>query len=160
MTRPARYSLDGRKYPVRATHVWQDIRVFAVPGSQSGYCASSKRVPVFLDGDTVPIHDLFPITGVGAACGIYPGTSGADRQRAAAWFGLHQFNADRRRGFGKANPGMKHCLPLAPSVAADSPDLRGSAAVTWDWREHLIEVNGYNEALLAGAEKIPSWRSA
>jgi len=104
---------------------------------------------VFLDGDTVP-HPAFladhrrlarPRTFV-------QGHRALIEQAGATFFGLGEFNSDRRRALLRGQlRGLKHAYRWPWSSCRARADLRGVRGCNLAiWRDDLIKVNGYNEA--------------
>src|SRR3954468_11732390 len=103
---------------------------------------------VFLDGDTLP-HPRFVADhrALRRAGRFIQGHRALVKQNAAAYFGLGQFCADRRRAFfSRQLSGWKHAYrwpwPLA-KPRADLAGIRGCNLAIW--RTDLVRVNGYNE---------------
>jgi hypothetical protein len=106
---------------------------------------------VFLDGDTVP-HPRFVSDHrlLASANFFVQGHRALIQKRAAAWFGLGQFGAERRRALLTGQlEGLKHAYRWPRPLRKVRRDLRGIRGCNLGiWREHLVRVNGYNEAFV------------
>jgi GT2 family glycosyltransferase len=141
----------GRQ-PFRCEHVWQEQDGFRRSRilNQTIARAQSKHL-VFLDGDTVP-HPLFlsdhrDLVKEGF---FVQGHRALIEQKAARYFGLGLFPADRRRAFWRGQlRGLKHAYRWPVPLKRRRDDLRGirgcNLAIS---RSDLIRVNGYNEAFV------------
>jgi glycosyltransferase involved in cell wall biosynthesis len=110
---------------------------------------SNCQYLVFLDGDTLPhprfVSDHRCLAGRDA---FVQGHRALVNQRAAAWFGIEDFNAERSRAFWSGQiQGFKHAFRWPRPFRRARSDLRGVRGCNLAiWREHLLKVNGYNEA--------------
>lgn len=137
---------------MRCAHVRQEHQGFrrARILNQAIARASSKYV-VFLDGDTIP-HPQFISDHKRLACSdaFVQGHRALVKQQASAWFGSHAFNAERRRALWTGQvQGLKHAYRWPQRLKSRRRDLRGVRGCNLGiWREHLLKVNGYNEAFV------------
>ena len=130
-------------------HVWQEHTAFrrarilnlAIARATGDYL-------VFQDGDTIP-HPAFVADHLRLAQrGTFiQGHRALIEQDAAAYFGLGNFAADRRRAlWTRQLSGLKHAYRWPWPVRRYRADLRGIRGCNLGiWREDLIKVNGYNE---------------
>ena len=142
----------AQAYSHATAHVWQEHQGFrrarilnqAIARAQSQYL-------IFLDGDTVP-HPRFIADHrqLASANAFVQGHRALTRQAAAAWFGLGKFNADRRRAVWRGQiKGIKHAFRWPLPLRALRHDLRGVRGCNLGiWRDHLVRINGYNEAFI------------
>lgn len=140
----------GQTFPT--AHVWQKHEGFlrarilnqAIARARSDYL-------VFLDGDTVP-HPRFVSDHRRLANKpvFVQGHRALLRQKASSWFCLGDFRADRRRAMWQGQlEGLKHAYRWPRPLAKVRTDLRGVRGCNLGiWREHLLKVNGYNEAFV------------
>ncbi len=133
-------------------HVWQEHLGFRRARILNQAIArATSRYLVFLDADTVPhpefIADHRQLASKDA---FIQGHRALTRQGAAAWFGLGEFSKDRRRAFWRGQlQGIKHAFRWPRPLRRVRRDLRGVRGCNLGiWREHLIQVNGYNEAFV------------
>lgn len=137
---------------MRSAHVRQEHQGFrrARILNQAIARASSKYL-VFLDGDTIP-HPRFISDHKRLACSdaFVQGHRALVKQQASAWFGSHAFNAERRRALWTGQvQGLKHAYRWPQPLKSTRRDLRGVRGCNLGiWREHLLNVNGYNEAFV------------
>jgi glycosyltransferase involved in cell wall biosynthesis len=131
------------------THVWQEHQGFRRARILNQAIAQAKSpYLVFLDGDTVPhpqfVADHRRLARPGA---FIQGHRALTRQKAAAWFGLNGFATDRRRALLQLQlQGIKHAYRWPRPWQRTRSDLRGVRGCNLAiWREHLVQVNGYNE---------------
>ena len=141
----------GRQ-PIAAHHVTQQHEGFrrsrilnqAIAKSNSDYL-------VFLDGDTVP-HPKFISDHRGLARpGVFiQGHRALIEKRAAAWFGRNDFNSDRRRAVCQWQiSGLRNAFRWPRPSRRHRRDLHGIRGCNLGiWREHLVQINGYNEAFV------------
>ena len=112
---------------------------------------SNSDYLVFLDGDTVP-HPKFIFDHRGLAQpGVFiQGHRALIEKRAAAWFGRNDFNSDRRRALWQWQiSGLKNAFRWPRPWLRHRQDLHGIRGCNLGiWREHLVQVNGYNEAFV------------
>jgi glycosyltransferase involved in cell wall biosynthesis len=137
---------------VAAHHVTQQHQGFrrarilnqAIASAHSDYL-------VFLDGDTIP-HPKFVSDHRRLAQPrvFIQGHRALIEKRAAAWFGLNHFNSDRRRALRQCQiRGLKNAFRWPRPWRRHRPDLHGIRGCNLGiWREHLLQVNGYNEAFV------------
>jgi GT2 family glycosyltransferase len=140
----------GQSFPT--AHLWQKHEGFrrARILNQAIARATSKYL-VFLDGDTVP-HPRF-ITDhreLANETGFVQGHRALLRRKAASWFGLGDFRADRRRAVWQGQvEGLKHAYRWPRPLTKVRTDLRGIRGCNLGiWRDDLLKVNGYNEAFV------------
>jgi glycosyltransferase involved in cell wall biosynthesis len=132
------------------TRVWQEHTGFrrarilnlAIARAASDYL-------VFQDGDTIP-HPAFIADHLRLAqrSTFVQGHRALIEQAGAAFFGLGDFAADRRRAlFSRQLNGLKHAYRWPWPIRRYRTDLRGIRGCNLGiWREDLVKVNGYNEA--------------
>ena len=112
---------------------------------------ASKEYLVFLDGDTVP-HPRFveDHRGLGRPRIFVQGHRALIEKRAASFFGLGKFSADRRRALLRGQlRGLKHAYRWPRPLCRQRGDLRGIRGCNLAiWREDLVRVNGYNEEFI------------
>lgn len=134
---------------VPAHHVWQEHQAFrrARILNQAIAKATAEYV-VFLDGDTLPhpqfIQDHRQLAQAGA---FVQGHRALVGQKAAAWFGRNAFAIDRRKALLQGQlSGIKHAFRWPRPWRRPRRDLHGVRGCNLGlWREHLVQVNGYNE---------------
>lgn len=141
----------GKSFPT--AHVWQKHEGFrrARILNQAIARATSEYL-VFLDGDTVP-HPRFVSDHRQLAnkAVFVQGHRALLREQAASWFCLGgDFRGDRRRAMWQGQlEGLKHAYRWPRPLAKRRTDLRGVRGCNLGiWREHLLKVNGYNEAFV------------
>ena len=140
----------GQGFPT--AHVWQKHEGFrrARILNQAIARATSEYL-VFLDGDTVPHPEFVSDHRQLANQTVFvQGHRALLRQKAAAWFCLGDFRRDRRRAIWQGQlEGLKHAYRWPRPLAKVRTDLRGVRGCNLGiWREHLLKVNGYNEAFV------------
>jgi cellulose synthase/poly-beta-1,6-N-acetylglucosamine synthase-like glycosyltransferase len=138
--------------PVPCAHVWQEHQGFRRSRILNQAIARAKSLYlVFLDGDTVP-HPEFVLDHrrLSRTDAFVQGHRALVKQKASSWFGLQAFAADRRRAFWSGQlQGIKHAYRWPQPLRRTRHDLRGVRGCNMAvWREHLIRVNGYNEAFV------------
>jgi glycosyltransferase involved in cell wall biosynthesis len=140
------------KHSITSAHLWQEHQGFRRARVLNQAIAKAKSdYLVFLDGDTVPhpkfISDHRQLAQTQA---FVQGHRALLKQSGSAWFGLHEFNADRRRAFWRGElQGIKQAFRWPCPWRTVRHDLRGVRGCNLAiWREHLIRVNGYNEAFV------------
>lgn len=140
------------KKTYRTAHVWQKKEGFRRARILNQAIATARgSYLVFLDGDTIPhpvfLEDHLRLARQGA---FVQGHRALINQEAAGWFGLRDFNADRRRTLWHGQlQGIKHAYRWPCPLRRVRHDLRGVRGCNLGiWREHLIQVNGYNEAFV------------
>ena len=140
----------GQSFPT--AHVWQKHEGFrrARILNQAIARATSQYL-VFLDGDTVP-HPRFIADHRQLANKtlFVQGHRALLQQKGASWFGLGDFRVDRRRALWRGQvEGLKHAYRWPRPLAKVRTDLRGVRGCNLAiWRDHLLKVNGYNEAFV------------
>lgn len=136
----------------RTGHVWQKNEGFrrarilnqAIARARSDYL-------VFLDGDTLPHLRFLTDHQTLAAEGFFvQGHRALIGQRAAEWFGKNDFAADRFRALRRGQlSGWKHAFHWPRPLRHVRNDLNGIRGCNLGiWRDHLVCVNGYNEAFI------------
>jgi glycosyltransferase involved in cell wall biosynthesis len=135
-----------------AVHIWQKHDGFRRSRILNQAIAGAKsRYLVFLDGDTVP-HPNFVADHRQLARGdcFVQGHRALVGQEAAAWFGSGDFYAERRRAvWCRQVDGLKNTYRWPWPMAKVRTDLRGVRGCNLAiWRDHLLRVNGYNEAFV------------
>jgi len=142
----------SRTAPCRCEHVWQQKNGFrrsrilnrALASAQSDYI-------LFLDGDSIPhprfVADHRRLSRAGA---FVQGHRALVEQRAALFFGLGSFTADRWRALRQRQMrGLKHAFRWPWPLKRIRTDLRGVRGCNLAiWRADLLAVNGYNEAFI------------
>ena len=141
---------DGQSLP--AQHVWQEHAGFRRSRILNQTIAQARsEYLVFLDGDSLP-HPRFVADHrqLASMSSFIQGHRALIEQRAAAWFGLSSFEQDRRRALWQGQlRGLKHAYRWPRPLAKTRVDLRGVRGCNLGiWREHLLKVNGYNEAFV------------
>jgi len=135
-----------------AAHIWQEHQGFRRARILNQAIARAKsEYLVFLDGDTLPHPDFISDHRKLAQPGVFiQGHRALINQKAAAWFGLHEFRLDRSRAFWQGQlQGMKNVFRWPCPWRTIRRDLRGVRGCNLGiWREHLIQINGYNEAFV------------
>ncbi len=138
------------KQAFACSRVWQEHAGFrrarilnlAIARAASAYL-------VFQDGDTIPhpgfVADHLRLARAGA---FVQGHRALIEQAGASFFGMGEFAADRRRALmGGQLRGLKHAYRWPWPARRYRADLKGIRGCNLGiWREHLIKVNGYNEA--------------
>jgi glycosyltransferase involved in cell wall biosynthesis len=136
-------------FPGCGTHVWQEHQGFrrarilnqAIAQSESQYL-------VFLDGDTVPHPEFVADHRRLARSGTFiQGHRALVKKKGADWFGSGDFARERRRAlFQWQLQGIKHAYRWPRAWQRRRRDLRGIRGCNLAiWRDHLVQVNGYNE---------------
>jgi glycosyltransferase involved in cell wall biosynthesis len=133
-------------------HVWQEHQGFRRARILNQAIARAKsEYLVFLDGDTVPHPNFVSDHRLLARPDAFiQGHRALIDRNAAAWFGLQEFKADRRRAFWHGQiVGLKNAWRWPLPWRVTRQDLRGVRGCNLGiWREHLLKVNGYNEAFV------------
>jgi glycosyltransferase involved in cell wall biosynthesis len=148
----ALFQVWAAKQAFKTAHVWQEHQGFrrARVLNQAIARAGSDYL-VFLDGDTLP-HPQFIADHREAAVrdAFLQGHRALLRKRGASWFGLGEFEPDRRRALWLGQiQGLKHAFRWPRALVRTRPDLRGIRGCNLGiWREDLVRVNGYNEAFV------------
>lgn len=142
----------GASGSIPHTHVWQEHHGFRRAGILNQAIArSTSKYLVFLDGDTLP-HPQFisDHRRLARADAFVQGHRALVKKEASTWFGLREFNADRKRAFWRAQlQGLKHACRWPRPLRRSRRDLRGVRGCNLAiWRDHLLKVNGYNEAFV------------
>jgi len=133
-------------------HLWQKNEGFrrsrilnqAIARAQSGYL-------VFLDGDSVPHPRFIADHRELAQHGWFvQGHRALIEQRAAVFFGLGDFSADRRRALLQWQiSGLKNAFSWPRPLRRNRADLHGIRGCNLAiWRDDLVRVNGYNESFV------------
>jgi glycosyltransferase involved in cell wall biosynthesis len=140
----------GKSYPT--VHVWQKNEGFRRARILNQAIARTRGdYLVFQDGDTIPhprfVEDHLKLARPDA---FVQGHRALIKQQAAGWFGLRDFNADRRRALWQGQlQGIKHAYRWPRPWRRVRHDLRGVRGCNLGiWRKHLVQVNGYNEAFV------------
>ncbi len=138
--------------PRRAEHVWQPQEGYRRARILNQAIARTRGdYVVFLDGDIVP-HPQFIAdhARLGRPGAFIQGHRVLVKKQASAWFGLGEFERDRRRAFWQGQlEGLKHVFRWPRSLVRARADLRGVRGCNLGiWREDLVRVNGYNEAFV------------
>ena len=136
----------------RTKHVWQERAGFRRARILNlAIAQASESYLVFLDGDTVP-HPCFVSDHcrLAAPSRFVQGHRALIGKQAAAWFGLGDFAADRRRAvFTGHLRGLKHAYRWPWPSRRHRADLRGIRGCNLAiWHDQLAKVNGYNEAFV------------
>ena len=138
--------------PWRAVHVRQEHQGFRRARILNQAIAQAKSpYLVFLDGDTLPHPRFLSDHRLLARPGFFvQGHRALIQREAAGWFGLKEFKVERRRALWRGQiRGLKHAYRWPRPLATTRSDLRGVRGCNLAiWREHLLQVNGYNEAFL------------
>ena len=133
-------------------HVWQEHLGFRRAGILNQAIARAKsQYLVFLDGDTIPHPDFIADhRRLARPAAFIQGHRALVGHRAAAWFGLGSPGADRWRALSSLQVrGLKHTFRWPHPLIRVRADLRGVRGCNLGiWREHLVQVNGYNEAFV------------
>ena len=140
------------KQSCRCEHVWQEHEGFrrsrilnqAIARAQGDYL-------VFLDSDTVPHPRFLADHRQMAEVGWFvQGHRALIEERAARFFGLGDFRADRRRALLQWQlSGVKHAFRWPCPLRRVRTDLRGIRGCNLGiWRDDLVRINGYNEAFV------------
>lgn len=134
------------------SHLWQEHQGFrrARILNQAIALAKSEYL-VFLDGDTLPHPDFVSDhRALARSEAFVQGHRALVGRRASAWFGLGPFNSDRRRACWRGQlQGLKHAYRWPWPWPRARRDLRGVRGCNLAiWREHLLQINGYNEAFV------------
>ena len=133
----------------RAAHLWQPHEGFRrAQILNRSIAAATGDCLVFLDGDTVPHPEFIADHRRLARRGFFvQGHRALIGQKAAVWFGLNDFAADRRRAiFSGQVSGLKNAFRWPFALCAVREHLRGIRGCNLAvWREDLIRSNGYNE---------------
>jgi glycosyltransferase involved in cell wall biosynthesis len=140
------------RHPISSAHLWQEHQGFRRARILNEAIAKARsEYLVFLDGDTVPhpefISDHRRLLRKQA---FIQGHRALLKQHGAAWFGLHEFKTDRRRALWRGQlQGIKQAYRWPRPWRKIRRDLHGVRGCNLAiWREHLIKVNGYNEAFV------------
>lgn len=140
----------GRAQSFPCAHAWQEHAGFRRSRILNLAIARSRgKYLVFLDGDTVPHPRFLQDHGEQARPGhFFQGHRCLVGERAARWFGLGAFAADRRRAFwGGQLSGWRHGFRWPVPMVRVRTDLGGIRGCNLGiWRADLLAVNGYNEA--------------
>lgn len=138
--------------PVAGGHVCQQHRGFRKSIILNTAIALAKSdYIVFLDGDTVPHPDFISDHRQLARRGTFvQGHRALIGQKAADYFGLNNFENDRRKAlFSFQLRGLKHAYRWPTPLRRFRPDLHGVRGCNFGvWRCDLVRVNGYNEAFV------------
>jgi len=142
----------SRNQSFPTAHVWQKHEGFRRARILNQAIArATSHYLVFLDGDTLP-HPRFisDHRQLANETKFVQGHRALLRQKAASWFGLGVFRADRRRALWQGQlEGLKHVYRWPCPLAKVRTDLRGVRGCNLGiWRDHLLKVNGYNEAFV------------
>jgi GT2 family glycosyltransferase len=142
----------SRGQSFHTAHVWQKHEGFrrARILNQTIARATSQYL-VFLDGDTVPHpHFIADHRRLAKETAFVQGHRALLGQKAAVWFGLGDFRTDRRHALWQGQvEGLKHSYRWPSPLAKVRTDLRGIRGCNLGiWRDHLLKVNGYNEAFV------------
>ena len=134
----------------RTAHLWQAHEGFRRSQILNQSIAAARGdCLVFLDGDTVPHPGFIADHRAAARPGFFvQGHRALVGQKAAAWFGLNNFYADRRRALLQNQvDGLKNAFRWPFAVCKIKDHLRGIRGCNLAiWRADLMRVNGYNEA--------------
>jgi glycosyltransferase involved in cell wall biosynthesis len=134
---------------LRTRHLWQKNEGFRRARILNlAIAAATSEYVVFLDGDTLPHPQMVADHRALAQPGVFvQGHRALVEQSAAAWFGLGELSADRRRALWRGQlRGLKNAWrwPLPWSgYPTHWRGIRGCNLAVW--REDLLRVNGYNE---------------
>jgi len=133
----------------RTRHLWQANEGFRRSRilNQSIAAATSEYL-VFLDGDTLPHPRFVADHREFARSGFFvQGHRALVEQKAAAWFGLGELDADRCRAFWQGQlRGGKNAWRWPMPLTTVKDHLRGIRGCNLAiWRADLVRVNGYNE---------------
>jgi glycosyltransferase involved in cell wall biosynthesis len=142
----------AEKSVTRSQHVWQEHQGFRRARILNEAIAQARsEYLVFLDGDTVP-HPEFVADHRRLArdSAFIQGHRALVKQVGAAYFGSNNFRHDRRRAMWQLQlEGWKHAFRWPRPLVRTRQDLRGIRGCNLGmWRDHLIKVNGYNEAFV------------
>jgi len=136
-------------FPGSGTHVWQEHQGFRRARILNQAIAQAKsQYLVFLDGDTLPhpqfVADHRRLARSGA---FIQGHRALIKKKGADWFGLDDFARERRRAlFHRQLQGIKHAYRWPRAWQRRRQDLRGIRGCNLAiWRDHLVQINGYNE---------------
>lgn len=130
-------------------HVWQEHDGFRRSRILNEAIARARAdYVIFLDGDTVP-HPRFIADHQQLAQPerFVQGHRALIGRGSARTFGEGDFRKDRRHAFFTGDvSGMKHAFRWPIALRRERHDLRGVRGCNLAiWREHLVNVNGYNE---------------
>jgi glycosyltransferase involved in cell wall biosynthesis len=141
---------DGKGFETK--HFWQEKAGFRKARILNEAIANARsEYVVFLDGDTIPhpefIADHSRMT---RPASFVQGHRTLIKERAAVWFGLQNFEEDRRRAFWQGQlGGWKFAFRWPRPLIRTRQDLRGVRGCNLGvWRADLVQVNGYNEAFV------------
>jgi glycosyltransferase involved in cell wall biosynthesis len=112
---------------------------------------SNSQYLVFLDGDTLPHREFVSDhRRLARADTFVQGHRALVKKNASIWFGSREFKTDRRRAFWRCQlQGLKHAFRWPLPLRRCRRDLRGVRGCNLAiWRDHLLKVNGYNEAFV------------
>jgi len=142
----------AKSLAMKSQHVWQPHEGFrrARILNQAIAQAGSEYL-VFLDGDTVP-HPEFILDHrrLARASAFVQGHRALVKEWGSRFFGMNDFGQDRRRVIYRAQlEGWKHAFRWPRPLVRTRKDLRGIRGCNLGiWKEHLVKVNGYNEAFV------------
>ena len=139
----------GNTKNCRSVHLWQKNEGFRRSRILNLAIAEARaEYVVFLDGDTIPHPDFIADHHTAARPKFFIQCHRAlVEQKAAAWFGENNFDADRRRAILQNQiSGLKNAFRWPFTVCKIKDNLRGIRGCNLAiWRDDLVRVNGYNE---------------